>query len=127
LEQGKKDGLPKAQMSEVEKYAGIAIKNLKKFTGIFVIGAPALNRFNGNLAWYQDKSEKAYQFWRASADKAHTFPMKYEGARAYFELGKHLLNENSERIFSLEKACALFEECGLENWVSSVRAEQNQN
>jgi hypothetical protein len=111
-------------MSEIEKYGGIALKNLKKFTGIFVIGAPALNRFNGNLAWYQGKAEKAYQFWRASADKAHSFPMKYEEARADFELGRHLPKENSERAMSLEKASILFEECGLENWVSIVKEEQ---
>jgi hypothetical protein len=52
--------------------------------------------------------------------------MKYEAGRAYFELGRHLPKENPERVVSLEKACALFEECGLENWVSSARTEQNQ-
>jgi hypothetical protein len=50
--------------------------------------------------------------------------MKYEEARAYFELGKQLPKENPERAVSLEKAGALFEECGLENWVSIVREEQ---
>jgi hypothetical protein len=55
LEQGRQDGLPKLQMDEIEKYARIAIKNLKKFAGIFAIGGPALNRFSGTMEWYHSK------------------------------------------------------------------------
>ncbi len=47
LEQGSKDNLPKAQMDEFVKYAQIAIKNLKKYTGIFSIGEPTLETLSG--------------------------------------------------------------------------------
>jgi tetratricopeptide (TPR) repeat protein len=127
LEQGQRDQFAKARMDEIEKYAGIAIKNLKKLAGVFLIGGPALNRFSGNLAWYQNKHDRAYQYWRTATVKAQVFPMKYEEARAHFELGRHLPKEHPERAASFEKASALFAECGLENWVTIVRQEQQSS
>jgi len=124
LEQGKQDTLPKTQMVEIEKYVQIAIKNLKKYIGIFSIGGPALNRYQGNLKWYHNKPEKAYQHWRTAIEKAHVYPMKYEEARSHLEFGRHLEKSNAERAAALEKASALFAECGLENWVAVVRSEK---
>jgi class 3 adenylate cyclase/tetratricopeptide (TPR) repeat protein len=123
LEQGKKDDLPKAQMDEIEKYAKMALKNLKKFTAIFPIGGPSLNRFSGHLASYQNKPEKALQYWRTGTEKAHVFPMKYEEGRSYLELARHLPKESPERAAAFEKASGLFDECGLENWAAIVRDE----
>lgn len=123
LEDGKRNGLPKAQLAEIEKYVQIAIKNLKKYMGIFSIGGPALNRYQGSLEWHHNKPEKALQHWRTAAEKAHAYPMKYEEARALLELGSHLEKGNAERIPTLEKASELFEECGLENWVAVVKSE----
>jgi len=125
LEQGKRDGLPKAQVAEIEKYVNIALKNLKKYVGIFSIGTPTLNRYQGNLEWYHNKPEKAYQYWRTAAEKAHAYPMKYEEARSYLELARRLEKGNVERITALEKAGVLFAECGLENWVGIVQSEQS--
>ena len=125
LEDGKKNGLPKAQLAEIEKYVQIAIKNLKKYIGIFSIGGPALSRYQGSLEWHHNKPEKAYQYWRTAAEKAHAYPMKYEEARSYLELGRHLEKGNAERNSALEKASTLFAECGLENWVAIVQAEQS--
>ncbi len=124
LEQGNKNGLPKAQTDEFEKYAQIAIKNLKKYTGIFSIGEPTLKRFQGSMEWYKNKPEKAHKLWRGAIEKAHTFPMKYEEARASLELGRHLPKDHSERATLLENACMLFEDCGLENWVSIATTER---
>jgi len=112
-------------MDEIEKYAKLALKNLKKFTAIFPIGGPSLNRFSGNLAWHQNKPEKAFKYWHTAAEKAHVFPMKYEEARAYLELARHLPAENPERNAAFGKAAALFEECGLENWVGIVNHENS--
>jgi tetratricopeptide (TPR) repeat protein len=125
LEQGKQDGLPKAQMNEIEKYAKLALKNLKKFTAIFPIGGPSLNRFSGSLAWHQNQPEKALQYWRTATEKAHAFPMKYEEGRAYLELARYLPADNPERAESFEKASELFEVCGLENWVAIVNDEKS--
>jgi tetratricopeptide (TPR) repeat protein len=125
LESGREAGLPKAQLAEIEKYAKIAIKNIKKYTGIFSIGLPALNRFMGKLEWYNNRPTKAYQHWHTAIEKAHTFPMKYEEARAYLELGQHLKKNNAERGTALETAATLFTECGLDNWVSIIRSEQS--
>jgi len=125
LEEAKSNDVPKAQMDEIEKYAKIAIKNLKKFVGIFSIGSPALERYKGSLEWHYGKHGKAYQCWQTAAEKAHAFPMKYEEARAYLELGRHLKKENTERATAFEKAGELFDECGLENWVAVVRTKQS--
>jgi class 3 adenylate cyclase/tetratricopeptide (TPR) repeat protein len=126
LEEGREKDWPREQMIEIEKYAKLAIKNIKKAFGVFSIGGPALNRFSGNLAWHQGKQDKALQFWRTAIEKAHAFPMKYEEARSSLELGRHLEKGNPERTASLEKAEALFTECGLENWASIARAEKSR-
>ncbi len=76
------------------------------------------------MEWYQNKPENARKLWRGSIEKAHTFPMKYEEARASLELGRHLSNDDAERARLLENACSLFEACGLENWASIATAEQ---
>ncbi len=125
LEEGRAKGLPKEQMAEIERYAQIAIKNIKKSSGIFPIGLPALNRFSGNLEWHKGKHDKALQYWMTAIEKAHTFPMKYEEARSNLELGRHLEKGNAERTTALQKAGELFAECGLENWVTVVQAEQS--
>jgi class 3 adenylate cyclase/tetratricopeptide (TPR) repeat protein len=123
LEDARKNNLSKAQIEEIEKYAKIALKNLKKFTGVFAIGGPALNRFLGSLEWYTGEHEKAFQYWRTSAEKAHFLPMKYEEARAWLETGRHLDHGSPERTPALKRAAELFTECGLDNWVSVVEIE----
>lgn len=123
LEEAREKKLPKAQMNEIEKYAWIAIKNLKKLVGVFSIGSPALSRFRGNMEWHHGRREKAYQYWRVAAEKAHAFPMKYEEARACFELARHLEKGSDGRATALERASELFAECGLENWVVTVNSE----
>ena len=112
-------------MAEIEKYAQTAIKNIKKYSGIFSIGGPALNRYQGSLEWYRNKPEKAFQYWRTAVEKAHAYPMKYEEARSYLELGRHLEKSSPERVMAFEKASELFTECGLENWVAVVKSEQS--
>lgn len=126
LEQGPTNNMSQAQMDEFLKYAQIAIKNLKKYTGIFSIGEPALKRFQGNLEWYRNKPDNARQLWRASMEKAHTFPMKFEEARASLEWGRHLTFNSPERAAALDNACRLFEGCGLENWVSIATEERTR-
>lgn len=123
LEGARKDNLPKAQTGEIEKYAKAALKNLKKFGGVFAIGRPALNRFTGNLEWHNGKHEKAFRYWRTSAGNAHALPMKYEEARAWLETGRHLDRANPRRVPALKDAAELFAECGLDNWVSVVEME----
>lgn len=121
LEEGKRNNLPKAQMEEIEKHAKVALKILKKHAGVFAIGGPALNRFTGSLEWHNGKHEKALQYWRTSAEKAHVLSMKYEEARARLEIGHRLGRENPERQKILAQAADLFTECGLENWASVAK------
>jgi hypothetical protein len=119
LEEGKQNHLPKPQMAEIEKYANVAIKNLKKYVGVFAIGGPALERYKGQWEWYRDRPEKAYPLWRAAAEKAHALPMTYEEGRAELLLGRYLPASDPERAVHLQKACEVFEASGYENWAAA--------
>jgi hypothetical protein len=121
LEEGKQNSLPKTQMDEIEKYANLAIKNLKKFVGVFAIGGPALERYRGQLEWYQDRPEKAYALWRAAAEKAHTFPITYEEGRAELLLGQNLPSDDPQRVVHRQKAYEIFIASGYENWAAVAK------
>lgn len=112
LKEGTKDNLPAAQMDEIEKYAKLAIKNLKKYFGVFAIGGPALNRYQGQLEWHHNRHAKAIQLWRAAAQKAHVFPIPYEEARAELLLGQYLPVDDVARENHLENARSLFKAIG---------------
>jgi tetratricopeptide (TPR) repeat protein len=118
LEEGKRDNSSKIQVDEIEKHAKIAIGNLKKYFGVFAIGGPALDRYKGQLEWHHNGHEKAYQFWRAAAEKAHTFPITYEEGRAELLLGKNLPANDPERAIHLQNAHAIFKSSGYDNWAA---------
>ena len=118
LEVGNKDNLSRAQMEELEKYARIAIKNLKKFSGVFAIGGSALDRYRGQMEWYYGRHEKAYQYWRAAAEKAGSFPIAYEAGRTELLLGQYLPANDPGRATHLQKAREIFEKAGCENWAT---------
>jgi eukaryotic-like serine/threonine-protein kinase len=123
LERAWKEDAPAAEKEETLKYAQQGTKIWKKYMPIFTVGAPAYHRFTGSVEWVQNKPEKAYASWRTAVQKAHAFPMKFEEARAYLELGRHLPKENPERDTAFENARRLFSELELENWVSAVDSE----
>jgi tetratricopeptide (TPR) repeat protein len=118
LEEGKKNNLPKAHMIEIEKYAKITLKNLKKYFGVFSTGGPAFDRYRGQWEWMQGHPEKAYRFWRAAVEKAHAFPITYEEGRAELLLGQHLPAQDSERGRHLQTAYEIFKASGYERWAS---------
>ena len=120
LEEGKENNLPRAQMEEFERYARIAIKTLKKYFGVFAIGGPALDRYRGQLEWYDGKPEKAYSYWLAAAEKAGSFPIAYEAGRAELLLGEYLPTNDPTRVIHLEKAGEAFKTSGCENWARLV-------
>ena len=118
LEEGQKNHLSKVELTEIEKNARLAIKNLKKYAGVFSIGGPALDRYKGQWEWHHNRPEQAHQFWRAATEKAHTFPITYEEGRAELLLGKNLSVDDPERAIHLQKAREIFEVSGYENWAA---------
>ena len=82
LESTDQDNFSTIRRDEIKKYAKIAIKNLRKYVGIFAIGEPALNQYRGDFAWKYKKPEKAYQFWQTAAKIAQSIPISYELGRA---------------------------------------------
>ena len=118
LEEAQKNSVPNVEPAEIEKYAKLAIKNLKKYVGVFSIGGPALERYKGQWEWHHNQREKAYQFWRAAAEKAHTFPITYEEGRAELLLGKNLPVDDPECAIHLQKAHQIFEASGYQNWAA---------
>jgi class 3 adenylate cyclase/tetratricopeptide (TPR) repeat protein len=117
LEEGQQN-LSKVELAEIEKYAKLAIKNLKKYRGVFLIGGPALDRYQGQSEWHQNRHEKAYQFWRSAVEKAHAFPITYEEGRAELLLGQNLPADDPERALHLQKARGIFKTSGYENWAA---------
>lgn len=120
-----KEDASTAEKEEALKYAQQCTKIWKKYMPIFTVGAPAYHRFTGLVDWYEDKPDKAYASWGTAVEKAHVFPMKFEEARAWLELGRHLPRANPERATSFENARQLFSELELDNWVSTVDSEQS--
>jgi len=118
LEEAQKNNLSKVELEEVEKYAKLAIKNLKKYAGVFSIGGPTLDRYKGQWEWYSNRSSTAYKFWRAAAAKADAFPMSYEEGRANLLLGQNLPANDPERKTHLQNAHAIFKASGYENWAA---------
>jgi hypothetical protein len=118
LEEGKQKDLPKPQRNELETYAKIAMKSMQKYLGVFAIGGPALDRYRGQLAWYADKPDRAYDLWRTAAETAHSFPIAYETGRAELLLGQHLPGDDPERVIRLQRAREIFAAAGCENWAA---------
>ncbi len=125
LERAWMENAPAPEKKTAARYAQQCTKIWKKYMPIFTVGAPAYYRFLGLVEWYENKPEKAFGSWRKAVERAHAFPMKFEEARAYVELGRHLPKGNAERESSLENASRLFRELELENWISAVEAERN--
>jgi hypothetical protein len=118
LEEGKKNSLSRAQMDETETFTKIALKNLRKFCGVFAIGGPALDRYQGQWAWYQNRPERAYRLWRSAARKGHTLPLSYEAGRAELLLGQNLPVDDPARAGHQRRARDVFTAAGYENWVT---------
>jgi len=125
LERAWKDNAPATEREETSRYAQQCTKIWKKYKPIFTVGEPAYHRFTGLLEWHQDKPEKAYASWMTAVEKARAFPMKFEEARAYLELGRHLPKGNAKRVAALENASRLFTELELENWVAVINSERS--
>jgi hypothetical protein len=123
LEQARNENLPKSQLVEIEKYARIALKNLKKYAAIFSIGIPAVNRYSGELEWHHNRREKAHQYWRKAADKAHPIPMSYEAGRTELLLGQRLPAGHPDKLAHLRKAIEVFDASGYDNWVALAKRE----
>jgi hypothetical protein len=119
LEEAREKGLPKERVEESEKYAALALKNLKKFMSIFSIGVPALERYTGEMEWHRKRPAKALQAWQKAAQKAAAMPMSYEAGRAELLLGRRGLE--AERAGHLQKAVEFFEGSGYENWAEEAR------
>jgi tetratricopeptide (TPR) repeat protein len=118
LEEAQKYNLSKVELDEIEKYAKLAIKNLKKYAGVFSIGGPTLDRYQGQWEWHSNRSDTAYKFWRAAAAKARSFPMSYEEGRAELLLGQHLPSSDPGRAVHLQNARVTFKSSGYENWAA---------
>ena len=120
LEAVRVQGLSKTRLDETEKYARLAVKNLKKFVGVFSIGSPALARYTGELEWHHKRPARALLAWEKAAVKAGAFPMSYEAGRAELLLGQRGSSE-PERRSHLRAAAELFEASGYENWARAAR------
>ena len=123
LERHWKENALAAEKETALNYARQCMKIWKKYMPIFTVGAPVYYRFMGLVEWYENKADEAHASWRLAVEKASSFPMKFEAARSWLELGRHSPAGNPERASAFENARQLFSELDLENWVATVNSE----
>jgi len=121
LERAGQTGVSRAERTQVEHYAKLAIKNLRKYSSIFTIGEPALQLLTGFLAWFAHHPEKAHKYWTAAAGRAHTFPMYFEEGFANLALARHTASGQTGRATYTERSALAFEKAGFQTWASVVR------
>jgi len=119
----------------VSKYQKEVLKSGKKAAGIIkkaVYNSVELYRYMGIYYWRANKQKKAFKYWGKSIEKGEYMGTRPELARAYFEVGKRLLDKTSKQAELngieaeeyLNKARNIFEDLDLE-W--DLRQFENSN
>lgn len=92
--------------------AGQACRALQGFRRVFVIGDPALHRYQGWLAWQEGRPQRARRAWQQSIESAQGLAMPYDEALAHYEMARHLDPAEPARLAHLTQAITLFERLG---------------
>jgi len=107
--------------STVRANAENALKALKKFAGVFPLGQPRYQLFEGWFHWLDGKPEKAQAAWGAALAQAQELNMPYEQGRAHLYLGQFILR-GEEKVTALHCASDLFTHMGMQYEADQVRA-----
>jgi serine/threonine protein kinase/tetratricopeptide (TPR) repeat protein len=107
----------------LKKEARAAIQILRAFARILPIARPYAQLARGSEAWLSGRAAAATEAWRMALAEAEQLEMPFEQARARFELGRHLGQQEPARRDHLLRARAIFSELGAVDDVARVQAE----
>jgi tetratricopeptide (TPR) repeat protein len=100
------------QRSDLDRLAHDACKLLGAYASIFPIGRPRRALATGLYHWHKGQHSRAEKDWRESLTAAESLAMRFDEALAHYELGRHLPEQDSQRVEHLEQAVSLFKSCG---------------
>jgi tetratricopeptide (TPR) repeat protein len=90
-----------------------ACKALKKFAGVFPLGQPRLQLYQGWFESLDGKPEQARLHWDGALAEAESLRMPYEQGRALLYLGQHILH-GEEKAKALTRALEIFNQLGVQ-------------
>lgn len=104
-----------ARQKNVQR-AGNACATLHKFARTHHFARPRTLIYDGIRQWQQGKSGTALKSWLKAVSAAEKYEMRYDIARAHFEIGRHLAERETldghDKAYYLEQAQAEFAEIG---------------
>ena len=112
-------------INECQSLARRACKAMRSYARIFPIGTPARWLFEGLFSWLQGHSTQAMSLWQKSYLAAEQQMMPYFGARAQYEIGRHLNRGNPLRQKHLERAGETFQKLNAASEAARVAEVQN--
>lgn len=99
-----------------------ACKVLNRFAGVFPIGQPQANLWQGRLAWLSGRTGRAKRLWAKSLKTAEQLQMPYAQALAHYEIGRHLPPDHPQRTLHLTQASKIFTRLEASYNVAQVEA-----
>jgi predicted ATPase/DNA-binding SARP family transcriptional activator len=122
--------LAPAERRQTMQRAEHACAILKKFARAHCFARPRALIFAGILDSQKGKHKQAFNAWQKAAAVAGELSMRYDTARAHFEIGRHLAPQETwdghDGACYLEQARAEFAEIGAGYMLSRIEAHRSQ-
>lgn len=122
--------LSPAERRENMKRAKHACAILHKFACAHRFARPRALIFAGILNWQKGRQKRAFKTWQKAAAVAAELSMRYDIARAQFEIGRHLapqqIWDGHDGAYYLEQARAEFAEIGAGYMLSRIEVHRSQ-
>lgn len=104
--------LPDAERAQFYKQLKQILKAWNAYCRLYPIGQPGRLLFQGLAYALSNKPHLAVQSWHKAIAASQRFQMPYEGARAEFEIGRHLKKDDPARREHLQRAAETFARLG---------------
>jgi hypothetical protein len=112
------EGTPAA--SPVRRLADEAVDTLCRFARQLPLARPHAHLWRGLTLWLAGKEQRAMREWQEAASLGNRLGLRYEVARAHFEIGRHL-PEGESRASHLREAQEEFERLGSAAELERIR------
>ena len=104
------------------EYATRAVRQLRRYTRVFLIGQPRLWILQGTHDWLANKQKSARAAWTKGLAAAQKLKMPYDEGLAHYEIGRHATGE--EQQTHLKRALEIFEALGARYDAGRVESEK---